>query len=241
MMRKILFIMRKWSRFKMWSRSIMAMPDSMRRMRNPVKWIGICPVRVRGLLRAVRDRVKRVVPRPLCYGDLLRSAGDDYRWGLLFLLLLTAVGCNGGDAGSGELVLEPGLRLETVAKEPLVIDPVAFAYDEQGYLYVVEDRGYPDPIEKGESPDKEGRIARLEDSDGDGQYDRRTEFATGLTYPNGILPWRGGVFVTVAPDVLYLKDTDGDGVADEKQVVLTGFKDTKTSQLRMSHPTLGLD
>lgn len=136
--------------------------------------------------------------------------------------------------------LEEGLRIELVAAEPLVIDPVAFAFDENLFLYVIEDRGYPDPAEGG-APTRLGRVARLEDTDGDGRYDRRTEFAAGLTYPNGVLPWRGGIFVTCAPDVFYFKDTDGDGVADEKRVVLTGFHDTKTAQIRMSHPTLGLD
>lgn len=180
---------------------------------------------------------------PLLEQNLLRAAGGHYFLGvgLLFFLLVAVAGCGEGDKESTGLELESGLRLETVAKEPLVVDPVAFGYDEQGYLYVVEDRGYPDPMEEDAPPTKEGRIARLEDSDGDGRYDRRTEFATGLTYPNGIMPWRGGVFVTVAPDILYLKDSDGDGVADEKQVVLTGFKDTRTSQIRMSHPLLGFD
>src|SRR5690606_10313615 len=86
-----------------------------------------------------------------------------------------------------------------------------------------------------------GRIALLEDPDGDGRFDRRTDFATGLGYVNGLALWRGGVFVTSAPDILYLKDTDGDGVADERRVVLTGFDTTKTAQLRVSHPTLGFD
>lgn len=193
------------------------------------------------ITRKRSDREQWVVDRPQRCRDLLRVAESHYPWGLLFFLLVATAGCSDGDVESTDLELEAGLRLEMVAKEPLVIDPVAFAYDEQGYLYVVEDRGYPDPMEEDESPAKEGRIARLEDTDGDDRYDRRTEFATGLTYPNGIMPWRGGVFVTVAPDILYLKDTDGDGVADEEQVVLTGFKDTKTSQLRMSHPTLGFD
>lgn len=136
--------------------------------------------------------------------------------------------------------LEEGMRIELVVSEPLVIDPVAFAFDEDRRLYVVEDRGYPDPAEGG-NPTTLGRIALLEDSDGDGQYDQRHDFATGLTYPNGILPWKGGVFVTCAPHIYYFKDTDGDGQADIKKVVLTGFNDTKTSQIRMSHPTLGPD
>ncbi|MCC5938331.1 MAG: c-type cytochrome [Lunatimonas sp.] len=136
--------------------------------------------------------------------------------------------------------LEPGLRIELIAAEPLVIDPVAFAFDENRVLYVAENRGYPDPAEGGTSTQL-GRIARLEDRDGDGKYDHRTEFATGLTYPNGIMVWRGGVFVTCAPDIYYFKDTNGDGVADVKKVVLTGFNADKTAQIRASHPTLGLD
>lgn len=136
--------------------------------------------------------------------------------------------------------LEDGMRIELVVSEPLVIDPVAFAFDEDKRLYVVEDRGYPDPAEGG-TPTTLGRVALLVDSDGDGRYDQRHDFATDLTYPNGILPWKGGVFVTCAPHIYYFKDTDGDGKADIKKIVLTGFNDTKTSQIRMSHPTLGPD
>lgn len=136
--------------------------------------------------------------------------------------------------------LEKGLRIELVAAEPLVVDPVALAFDEQRRLYVVEGRGYPGPIDNSPAPPV-GRVALLEDRDGDGRYERRTEFAEGLTYPNGIAVWRGGVFVTCAPDILYLKDHDGDGIADEKRVVLTGFDTTRSTQLRVSHPTLGLD
>src|SRR5687768_5104070 len=165
---------------------------------------------------------------------------------LLFTVAFCAVTCTGTNESArvGQALenfrLEEGLRIELVAAEPLVIDPVAFAFDENLFLYVIEDRGYPDPAEGG-APTKLGRVARLEDTNSDGRYDRRTEFADGLTYPNGILPWRNGVFVTCAPDILYFKDTDGDGIADEKRVVLTGFHDTKTAQIRMSHPTLGPD
>lgn len=136
--------------------------------------------------------------------------------------------------------LEEGLRIELVAAEPLVVDPVAFAFDEYKRLYVVEDRGYPDPADGG-NPTNLGRIALLEDRDGDGNYEHRSEFASGFTYPNGVLVWKGGVFVTCAPDIYYLKDTNGDGVADVRQVVLTGFNADRTAQIRVSHPTLGLD
>ena len=135
--------------------------------------------------------------------------------------------------------LEPGLRLEVVAAEPLVVNPVAIAFDEQGRMYVAENRGYPTGPGEGKPP--VGIIALLEDTKGDGHYDKRTVFAEGLTFPNGLMCWKGGVFVTCAPDVLYLKDTDGDGRADVRQVVLTGFATNSTTQLRVSHPVLGLD
>lgn len=141
--------------------------------------------------------------------------------------------------------VEPGLRIELIAAEPMVDDPVAFAWDEKRRLYVVENRGYPDPLQTNGQPNEPwttlGRIVRLEDTDGDGRYDKRTLFAEGLGYPNGIMVWRGGVFVTSAPDLLYLKDNDGDGIADERRVVLTGFATSRTAQIRMCYPTLGLD
>ena len=73
------------------------------------------------------------------------------------------------------------------------------------------------------------------------KYDKRTTFAEGLTFPNGVMPWKGGVYVTCAPNVYYFKDTNGDGVADVKQIVFKGFQDLSTTQLRVSHPTLNID
>ncbi len=136
--------------------------------------------------------------------------------------------------------LEPGLQIELLAAEPLVADPAAFAFDETGVLYVAENTGYPDPVD-GTAREMEGTIARLEDRDGDGKFDYRTDFVTGLSYPNGILPWKGGVFVTCAPHLYYFKDTSGNGKADIREIVLTGFDDSKTAQIRVSHPVLGLD
>lgn len=143
------------------------------------------------------------------------------------------------DKAAQSFRLAPGLRIEAVAAEPLIVSPVALAFDERGRLYVAENRGYP----TGPGPGQPGvgRIARLEDTDGDGRMDRRTEFAQGLAYPNGVMPWKGGVIVTDAPDVLFLRDTDGDGVADERRVLFTGFATQGSTQLRVSHPTLSVD
>jgi putative membrane-bound dehydrogenase-like protein len=133
----------------------------------------------------------------------------------------------------------PGLRVELVAAEPLVASPCALAFDKKGRLFVAENRGYPIGPKEGEKP--AGVIAMLEDTDGDGVMDKRTVFADGLTFPNGVLPWNGGLIVTCAPDVLFLKDNDGDGVADERRVLLTGFSTTGSTQLRVNAPTVGPD
>ena len=190
--------------------------------RSPAQALGAC-VRVGAFDPAVH--------RPVCPGDW-RAA-------------LTEPAAGKRRAVSprpGQLRARAGYRIELAAAEPLIRDPVAIAFDERGRMFVVENRGYPGPLEGASvQPAPEGVIARLEDVNGDGRFDTRTEFATGLAYPNGIMPWNGGVFVTSAPDLLYLKDTNGDGVADERRVVLTGFDATRTAQIRFSHPTLGID
>ncbi len=143
------------------------------------------------------------------------------------------------EQASASFQLEPGLRIELAAAEPTVDSPVAIACDAHGRMYVAENRGYPNGPAAGEPP--MGRIARLEDVDGDGRFETRTTFADGLTFPNGVLPWNDGLIVTCAPDILYLEDTDGDGRSDRCTVWLTGFSTKGSTQLRVSHPTLGID
>ncbi|MBL8864233.1 MAG: c-type cytochrome [Planctomycetia bacterium] len=117
--------------------------------------------------------------------------------------------------------LRDGFTMQPVAVEPQVASPVAAAYDEDGRLYVVEMRDYPEPHKPGEIP--LGRVRLVEDKDGDGVYETATVFAEHLPWPTGIACWDGGVYVTAAPDIWYLKDTTGDRKADVKRKAYTGF------------------
>src|SRR2546425_9135988 len=108
------------------------------------------------------------------------------------------------------------LTMELVAAEPDVVSPVAIAFDAEGRLYVAEMLDYP-------NAQTSGQIRLLEDRDGDGRYETATVFADKLPFPNGVLPWKGGVLVTAAPDLWYLKGTNDDGRADERRVLFTGF------------------
>jgi len=112
----------------------------------------------------------------------------------------------------------PGFKLDQIAAEPLIKSPVSVCYDADGALYVVEMRGYPFIEDK-----PSGAVARLEDRDGDGHYETQTVLVDGLMWPTGIVPYNGGFFITVAPDIIYVKDTDGDGKADVRDVVFSGF------------------
>src|SRR5262245_24781620 len=112
----------------------------------------------------------------------------------------------------------PGFRVEQVAAEPLVADPVAIAFDENGRLFVVEMRGYSENRDE-----RVSRIRLLVDSDGDGKFDKSNIFVDGLGWPTAVFCWAGGILVADAPDIFFCKDTDGDGQADERRVLFTGL------------------
>lgn len=131
-----------------------------------------------------------------------------------------------------------GFTVELVAAEPLVMDPVAFAWGADLKLWVVEMADYPLGLDGKGQPG--GRIRYLEDTDGDGRYDRSTLFLEGLSYPTGVMPWRRGVLVTCAPDILYAEDRDGDGRADVREVLYSGFSEGNP-QHRMNGLRWGLD
>jgi len=115
----------------------------------------------------------------------------------------------------------PGFQVELAASEPLVEDPIAFDWGPDGKFWVVEMGDYPRGVDgKG----KKGGVVRcLEDTDGDGRYDKSTVFLDDLGFPTNVAPWRNGILVTCAPDILYVEDTDGDGKADKREILFQGF------------------
>ncbi len=146
---------------------------------------------------------------------------------LLWVLLLAAYGCTSKYPGplSPEEALEsfqihPDFEIQIFAAEPLITDPVCMEFDANGNIYVVEMYDYPYRPVKGK---ERGRIVQLIDENGDGRIDGSSVFADKLMEATSILPWDGGLLVTAAPNILYLKDTDGDGKADVRKALFSGF------------------
>lgn len=111
--------------------------------------------------------------------------------------------------------LPPGFEIELVAGPPLVDRPIAADFDDQGRLYVTESSGSNEKVQI-QLEKKPHRVLRLEDTDGDGKFDKRTVFADKMMFPEGIM-WRdGSVYVAAVPSIWKLTDTDGDGVADQR-------------------------
>lgn len=117
-------------------------------------------------------------------------------------------------------ILDENFQIELFAAEPLVQDPVEMVFDEKGNVYVVEMPDYPF---QPEGPEGKGRIKILLDRDNDGQIDDAVVFADAIKDATSVQPWKGGVLVTAAPYIYFMKDTDGDHIADEKDVLFTGF------------------
>lgn len=149
-----------------------------------------------------------------------------------------------------------GFRIELVCAEPLVSDPIAIDFGPDGRLWVVEMGDYPvgedtasadlqadygDPSPpRGADPPRDGRVCYLEDSDRDGRFDRSTVFLDDLVFPTGVMVWNRGVLITCAPDIVYAEDTDGDGRADLREVLWTGFLEGNP-QHRVNGLRWGLD
>ncbi len=145
--------------------------------------------------------------------------------------------------------VRPGLKVELVAAEPLIQDPVAFDWDTQGRLWVVEMSDYPNGVMSPEAKPHQndelrgqpgGRIKILTDTNGDGRYDEAKTFMEGIAFPSGIQLWRDGVLVTAAPEIFFASDRDGDGRAEFKQTLYKGFVEGN-QQHRVNGLRYGLD
>ncbi len=139
------------------------------------------------------DRLKRI-PKPLAPADSMRHVH-----------------------------MPEGFDVELFVAEPDLVKPLAMSFDAHGRLWVIESVDYPNTLRDDPHENGEDRIKICEDSDGDGKADKFTIFADRLNIPTSVLPVRDGALVAVAPHLLYLEDTDHDGRADRRSIVLTGF------------------
>ncbi len=135
--------------------------------------------------------------------------------------LMLAAGIAGAtEAGEVKLdgrtfTVHKGFTIERIAGPPLVERPITAAFDDQGRLYVADSSGSNDNVKK-QLEEKPHRIVRLEDSDGDGKFDKKTVFADHMMFPEGTMWLGGSLFVSAPPSIWKLTDTDGDGIAEER-------------------------
>jgi uncharacterized protein len=115
----------------------------------------------------------------------------------------------------------PGFEVQLFASEPDIAKPITMAWDERGRLWVAESVDYPNTVrEYGKGTD---RIKILEDTNGDGKADKFTIFADSLNIPTGMVFSNGGLIVAQAPNLLFLKDTNGDDRADIREIIMSGW------------------
>jgi len=186
------------------------------------------PTRSDGVVNRVRISAVAIVLLACCLGAAQeRSPGTD------------GISPRSPEDSLESMRVGPGLRVELVAHEPLVVDPVAIDFGPDGRLWVAEMHDYPSGM-KGRFEVPGGRVKVLVDVDSDGIFDRGTVFLDELPFPTGVTVWRGGALVCAAPDILYAEDTDGDGRADVRRVLFTGFA-TTNYQARVNSLAYGLD
>ncbi len=158
---------------------------------------------------------------------------------LISLLFISCKEKSGTSAVDSEHALStfevpPGFKIELIAAEPLISDPVDMEIDEFGNMYVVEMHGYPLDVSGN------GKIILLKDNNEDGKMDERVVFADNLILPAGVMRWKKGILVTDAPNLLYFEDSDQDGRADIRDTVLSGFA-LSNPQHNTNNPMYGLD
>ena len=123
-------------------------------------------------------------------------------------------------------ILPPGYRLELVLADPIIQEPTAIAFDGNGRMFVVEDRSYMLDIDMTGQLDPISRISLHVDTDNDGVYDKHTVFVDNLVFPRFVTPFGPNAILTKesnAQEVWKYTDTNGDGVADKKELFDTGY------------------
>lgn len=158
--------------------------------------------------------------------DKLSSIGS-------LILIFFLASCQTKRSELQEFVLHPDFEMTMVAAEPLITDPVDLEFDAAGDAYVLQMPGYPKGIDQ-------SSIVKLMDVDQDGIYDRSIIFAENLNQASSLMPYREGFLVAAPPDLLYLRDEDGDGKADTRSVLMTGFSNGNL-QHNFNGITYGLD
>ncbi|HKW97927.1 MAG TPA: PVC-type heme-binding CxxCH protein [Bryobacteraceae bacterium] len=141
---------------------------------------------------------------------------------LIFVASRSAGAPSIAPTGLAALHVPPGFKIEKVAGSNLLSYPMMGTFDDRGRLFLCESSG--NTLTTPQMAAKPDYVIRmLEDTDGDGVFDKSTIFADKLTLPAGAVWYRGSLYVAAPPDLVRLKDTDGDGVADEREVIVTGW------------------
>ena len=117
------------------------------------------------------------------------------------------------------IVLPPGYRLELVASEPMIQEPVAIDWDANGRLWVIEMPGYMEDMPATTELQPSGRVSVLEDTDDDGKMDKKTVFLDKLVLPRTLKVLERGVLIAEPPNLWLARDTNGDLIADTKEAV----------------------
>ena len=195
--------------------------------------------------------------RTRCRSRKGQKARRTCRFGLRVLSLFILIVCSAATAQTQELpkllprkphqALEsmetrPGFHMELVACEPHIRDPIAIAFDENGRMFVLEFPEY-NHQHAGWTLEETGKIRVLDDTNGDGAYDRSRVYVDGIAAPTGLICWDGGIFVAAAPDILFFRDTTGDSRADLRKTVFTGFNisENRGGGARLNSLRWGLD
>ena len=125
-----------------------------------------------------------------------------------------------------KFILQPGYHLELVLSDPIIQEPTAIAFDGNGRMFVLEDRGYMQDADATGEHDPIGRVSLHVDTDNDGIYDKHTVFVDNLVFPRFLLPFGPNALLTKeshSQEVWKYTDTNGDGVADKKELFDTGY------------------